>query len=65
MVKIFWNSQGIVLIDYKEKSASITAEYNSGQLEKVKNARKEGGKGGESEPKLAAPRSLISAMVRL
>lgn len=41
MATVFWDCEGILLIDYKEKGRSITGEYYAAILEKLKEAIKE------------------------
>lgn len=41
MATIFWDIEGILLIDYKERGVSITGEYYASLLEKLKEAIKE------------------------
>ena len=38
---IFWNSEGILLIDYKDKDVSITGQYYASILDRLKEAIKE------------------------
>ncbi|CAH2090362.1 unnamed protein product [Euphydryas editha] len=46
MATVFWDSEGILLIDYKDKGVSITEEYYASILERLKEAikQKRGGK---------------------
>lgn len=41
MATVFWDSEGILLIDYKEKGVSITGEYYATILERLREAIKE------------------------
>ena len=41
MATVFWDCEGILLIDYKGKGRSITGEYYAAILEKLKKAIKE------------------------
>ncbi|CAK9817756.1 Histone-lysine N-methyltransferase SETMAR [Anthophora plagiata] len=41
MATIFWDFEGILLVDYKEKGVAITGEYYSELLEQLKEAIKE------------------------
>lgn len=41
MATVFWDSEGILLIDYKAKGVSITGEYYASILERLKEAIKE------------------------
>lgn len=41
MATIFWDSEGILLIDYKERGVSITGEYYASLLAQLKEAFKE------------------------
>lgn len=41
MATIFWDCEGILLIDYKEKGVNITGEYYAKLLEQLKEAIKE------------------------
>ncbi|XP_045457302.1 histone-lysine N-methyltransferase SETMAR-like [Melitaea cinxia] len=41
MATVFWDSEGILLIDYKDKGVSITGEYYASILERLKEAIKE------------------------
>ncbi|XP_045458200.1 uncharacterized protein LOC123668510 [Melitaea cinxia] len=41
MATVFWDSEGILLIDYKDKGVSITGEYYASILERLKEAIKQ------------------------
>ncbi|KAJ2953508.1 hypothetical protein O0L34_g1107 [Tuta absoluta] len=41
MATVFWDSEGILLIDYKDKGVSITGEYYASILERLREAIKE------------------------
>lgn len=41
MASVFWDSEGILLIDYKEKGVSITGEYYAALLERLRDAVRE------------------------
>lgn len=41
MATIFWDTEGILLIDYKERGVSITGEYYASLLDRLKEAIKE------------------------
>ncbi|EFA09485.1 Histone-lysine N-methyltransferase SETMAR-like Protein [Tribolium castaneum] len=41
MATVFWDTEGVLLLDYKEKGVSITGEYYDRLLEQLKEAIKE------------------------
>ena len=41
MATVFWDCEGIILINYKEKGRNITGEYYTSTLNKLKEAIKE------------------------
>ncbi|CAH2103708.1 unnamed protein product [Euphydryas editha] len=41
MATVFWDSEGILLIDYKDKGVSITGEYYASILEQLKETIKQ------------------------
>ena len=41
MATVFWDSEGILLIDYKDKGVSITGQYYASILERLKESIKE------------------------
>ena len=41
MVTVFWDSKGIILIDYKPAGTSITVEYYANVIKQVRAAIKE------------------------
>ena len=41
MATLFWDTEGILLIDYKDKGVTITGEYYAGLLQRLKEAVKE------------------------
>lgn len=41
MATVFWDTEGILLVDYKEKGVSITGEYYASILEQLKEAIRE------------------------
>lgn len=41
MATVFWDAEGILLINYKDKGVSITGEYYASILERLKEAIRE------------------------
>ncbi|CAH2099845.1 unnamed protein product [Euphydryas editha] len=41
MASVFWNAEGIIMIDYLEKRASITGSYYAEQIKMLREAIKE------------------------
>ncbi|CAH2090180.1 unnamed protein product [Euphydryas editha] len=45
MASVFWDAEGIIMIDYLEKGASITGSYHAEQIKKMREAIKENRRG--------------------
>jgi hypothetical protein len=45
MATIFWDCQGILLVDFKDRNTTVTGEYYASLIYKLKDAIKEKGRG--------------------
>ena len=45
MATVFWDSKGIILIDYKPAGTSITGEYNANVIKQLRFVIKEKNEG--------------------